>query len=148
MLREPKARHDAPFQFKISFFWFFFSCASAYVCTYKPAHIRLWDLVWDWGVYWCTCKEGQLRTHRTHSQKKTKNSRMVPVYKSCASCKLATKSDLRGSTRHYPARTRSSSRNLTSASDRPHRHCARTFTLQLKKYKEVLACFFPILYFF
>ena len=83
------------------------------------------------------------------AKKKQKTHACVPVYKSCASCKLATKSDLRGSTRHYPARTRSSSRNLTSASDRPHRHCVRTFTLQLKKYKEVLAMafFFPYLFF-
>ena len=26
--------------------------------TYKPAHIHLWDLGGDWGVYWGTCKAG------------------------------------------------------------------------------------------
>jgi len=27
-------------------------------CTYKPAHIHLWDFGGDWGVYWGTCKAG------------------------------------------------------------------------------------------
>ena len=38
--------------------------------TYKPAHMRLWNLGGDWGVYWGTCKEGPNSEHNGHSQKK------------------------------------------------------------------------------
>ena len=38
--------------------------------THRPAHMRLWDLGGDWGVHWCTCKEGQLRTQRTQPKRR------------------------------------------------------------------------------
>jgi len=41
--------------------------------SYKPAHLRLWDLGGDWGVYWGTCKEKAVSGHNGHSQKRAVN---------------------------------------------------------------------------